>query len=336
MSIHNLGRWIAAGAMGAVLLTGGEAALAQREFKVPDEVFTSIVKVHAEMPSDARSAETLGTEREGSGVVIDGDGLIVTIGYLVVEANKIELTLHDGRVVPANFVGFDPDSGFGLVKAAAPLRVKPIEFGDSDGLKERDPVMVASFGGREAAIGAFVVSRRTFAGYWEYLLENAIFTSPPHLSFGGAGLIGRDGKLYGVGSLIVPDAMRGAQTFPGNMFVPIDALKPILGEMLTLGRSGNPARPWIGVSSEEVRGRLFVTRVARDSPAQAAGVRVGDLVLGVGGKPIDNLADFYRAIWALGEAGVSVPLNVLQGTRTSDITVRSVDRFKFLKLNQSY
>lgn len=312
--------------------------LAASDVKLSEDVLNAVVKLRAEVPSDARSAETLGTEREGSGVLIDADGLVVTIGYVIMEAQKVELETADGRTVPATVVAYDYDSGFGLVRAASPLKLKPMELGQSKNLKERTRAVVASHGGTDAAIGVYVVARRTFAGYWEYLLENAIFTAPAHPRFGGAALIGEDGTLLGIGSLIVGDALRASTPIPGNMFVPIDALKPILGDMLARGRPASKSKPWLGVSSEVAHGRVFVSRVQRESPAAQAGLKPGDLLLAVGGQPIDSLEAFYRRIWSLGEGGVEVPLTVLKAgsAMPAEVRVRSQDRYKFLKLNQTY
>lgn len=301
------------------------------------ELLKSIVKITATVPGEARTAATLGRTREGSGVAIDGDGLVVTIGYLILEAASVEIETAGGKKFPAEILAYDHDTGFGLLKAARPLGVKPLELGKSGALQSQQPVLVAGFGGPAQAMGAFVVDRRDFAGYWEYLLEDAIFTSPPYGQFGGAALIDPAGTLVGIGSLIVPNALvQGEQIYPGNMFIPIDALKPILGDLIAQGRSTGKNRPWMGLYSEAVRGRLFVSRVPKSGPAWAAGIRPGDMVLGVAGKPVDGLADFYRKVWALGDPGVEIPLQVLRGNTPQVMTVRSIDRYKWLRLKPSY
>jgi len=301
-----------------------------------DAVFAAVVKVATRVPADARTAGTLGPEREGSGVVIDGSGLVLTIGYLMLEAESAEITLAGGRTVPARIVAYDHDTGFGLLRANAPLGVKPAALGKSADIGLRDRVLVAPFGGAPMALPALVVGRRAYAGSWEYLLEDAIFTSPPHPSFGGAGLFDETGRLVGIGSLIVGDAAGPDQQIPGNMFVPIDRLTPILGDLLERGRSAAPRRPWLGLASEEVHGRLFVTRVSKGGPAAAAGIEPGDMVIGVGGEPVTGLADFYRKVWARGEAGVAVPLDVLHGVAIRPVTVNSIDRYQWLKMERSY
>lgn len=299
-------------------------------------VLDGIVRVTTKIPATARTLKSLGSEREGSGVVIDSNGLVLTIGYIMLEAEQAEISLGDGRKVAASLVAYDHDTGFGLLRAADPLGVPPIELGDSGSLNTNERVLVASHGGQPMAMAALVVSRRPFAGYWEYLLERAIFTAPPHPAFGGAALISSTGKLLGIGSLIVPDAAGPDQQVPGNMFIPVDQLKPILGELLDKGRSSAPRRPWLGLYSQEIHGRLFVTRIAADGPAQAAGMRQGDLVVGVGGKAISGLADFYRKIWALGTSGVIVKLDVLRGNNIMPISIKSGDRYQWLRMNRSY
>lgn len=299
-------------------------------------VLNSIVRVTTVVPSTARTAGTLGPQREGSGVVIDSNGLVLTIGYVILEAEKAEIGLTDGRKVGATLVAYDHDTGFGLLRADEPLGVPAIELGISGDLKANERVLVASHGGQAMAMAALVVSLRPFAGYWEYLLEQAIFTAPPHPAFGGAALISSAGKLLGIGSLIVPDAAGPEQQVPGNMFIPVDRLKPILAELLDKGRSSAPRRPWLGLYSQEIHGKLFVTRIAADGPAQIAGMKQGDLVVGVGGKAITGLADFYRKVWALGNSGITVKLDVLRGMSVAPIAIKSGDRYQWLRLDRSY
>lgn len=294
----------------------------------------AVVGVRAEVPPSARTAGTLGTEREGGGVVISADGLVLTIGYLILEAVQAEVQLQDGKTVPAEIVAYDYDTGFGLLRPATALNVAPIELGDSDALSEQTQVLVA---GPDGPSGAVVVSRREFAGYWEYLLPNAIFTAPPYRSFGGAALIGSDGRLLGIGSLIVGDALADGETFPGNMFVPISMLGPIMDDLMRQGRAGGPARPWLGLFTQELRGHVFINRVSPDGPAASAGIQEGDIVVAVGGEPVASLSEFYRKIWALGDAGIEVPLTLLKGADGfREVSVKSGDRYDYLKLNPTY
>lgn len=293
------------------------------------EPLSAIVRIKTRILPNARSAEALGTLREGNGVLIR-DNLVLTIGYLVIEADAIEVLSGEGRVVPATLAGYDHASGFGLLRLVAPIQAKPLPLGDARALAERDPVMVAAYGGREGVSLAYVVSRRPFSGSWEYLLESAIFTYPPVMNWSGAALIGPKGDLLGIGSLVVADAMSPGTRSPGNMFVPVDLLKPILDDLVNKGHAG-PIRPWLGMSTEEVRGRLFVSRVSPDGPAARAGLQRGDILIGVGGAEVSSLADFYRKVWAKGEAGVEIQLKVLQGTQIRDLGVHTIDRADYLR-----
>ncbi len=298
-----------------------------------DDVLKAIVRLDAKVPADARTAGSLGTERDGLGAVIDGKGLVLTVGYLILEAESATVTRYDGKTFPARIVAYDHNTGFGLLRALKPLSVKPLAFGDSAKLRKDDPILVVGFGGPDAAMPAQVVARRDYAGYWEYLLENAVFTSPPYPGFGGVALIGRDGTLMGIGSLILPDAISPGEYGPGNMFIPIDRLGPIMADLLAAGRSQTPSRPWIGLYTEEHRGRLFVKRVAKGGPADRAGIRPNDMVIGVGDKPVQTQAELYRNLWAAGQPGVRVPLRVLgPDSQVRTVTVDSIDRYDWLRL----
>lgn len=316
--------------LAAALLVAASAAAQERK---PEEVLSAIVGVQAKIQADARSAATLGQNRQGSGTLIR-EGLVLTIGYLVIEAESIRVTDGEGRTVPATLAGYDHASGFGLLRLAAPLAGKPMPLGDAAALEERDQAIVANATANPSLVQ--VVSRRLFTGNWEYLLDSAIFTSPPVMDWSGAALIGPRGELLGIGSLIVPDAGEPGTQSPGNMFVPVDLLKPILDDLVAGGKRKGPARPWLGVNAEHFMGRLYVARVSPGGPAERAGLKTGDIVLGVGGEPVATLADFYRKLWARGAAGTQVPLKVLQGMEIRDVTVRSIDRVEYFKPVKTY
>jgi len=299
------------------------------------ETLAAVVKIAAEIPSAGRTAEALGTYREGCGVVIGDDGLILTVGYLIVEAKAVAVRARDDAMVPATVVGYDHESGFGLVRANKPLGVTPMELGDSDELMEREPVVLASAGGSAAATGAYVVSRREFAGYWEYLLAQALFTTPPHDNWAGAALIGRDGRLGGIGSLMVNNTLAEDRPLPGNMFMPINALAAIMGDLLKHGKPLRPQRPWLGLFAGESLGRLVVTHISPDSPAERAGVRDGDVILGVAGEPVITLAAFMRRLWSLGDAGIELTLMLLSETAVREVTVRTASRLDYLQIDRS-
>lgn len=297
-----------------------------------EELLDAVVRIKTLIDPNGRTVETLGREREGSGIVIDRNGLVLTIGYLMVEAKSAEVILNTGRKVPATVVGYDQETGFGLLRAVEPLPVHPMTIGKSAALKAREPVLVASFGGADMAAPAFVVAKRPFAGSWEYLLDEAIFTAPPHPAWSGAALLNRSGKLVGVGSLVVSDTEGGSGRSPGNMFVPIDLLAPILGNLIMDGRISGPGHPWLGITTEEVRGRLVVSRLADGGPAEKAGVQAGDVIIAVNGTKTTSLVEFYRAVWAQGPAGTTVRLDVIQEGDVRHLHVKSVNRLDYLKL----
>lgn len=308
-----------------------EPAAAQARPSIED-VFKAIVRIDTTIPDGARTRETLGATRTGHGAVIDANGLIVTIGYVVLEADSVTVTTHDGTAIPATVLAYDHDTGFGLVRAAQPIPVKPLPIGRSDGVKQKAAAVIAGYGGSEAALPVRVVARREFTGYWEYLLEKAIFTAPPYANFGGAALIDSTGALVGIGSLLVPNTTGDSEFAPGNMFVPIDRLKPLIKETSTLSQPTRSAKPWIGLYTEEARGRLFVQRVAKDGPAEQAGLTKGDIVIKIGESPVKTQADFYRKLWALGGPGTTVPVTVL--TTDSDIKrveIASKERYRWYR-----
>ena len=323
----------------AALLAFHGAAWPQDKGKSGDEVsaeetLSAVVLVRAKILPNARSAATLGSQREGSGVLVR-DGYVATIGYLVIESEAIEVTGADGRSVPAALAAYDHASGFGLLKLLAPLAGKPLPIGDSNAVVEREPALVAAFGADGVNL-VQVVSRRPFSGSWEYMLDAAIFTYPAVMNWSGASLISAKGELLGLGSLIVADSAGSGTQSPGNMFVPANLLKSVLEDLIARGKAAGPVRPWMGVNTEEVRGRLFVTRVSPEGPADKAGLKNGDILIGVGSDDVSSLAEFYRRVWALGAAGVDVPLRVLQGVQVKEVTLRSIDRVDYFRVRPSY
>src|SRR5665213_199369 len=294
-----------------------------------EAALSSIVGLHSIIPADAFTAETLGIERAGNGVVI-GDGLILTIGYLITEAETVWLHFGDGRAVEATPLGFDQETGFGLVQALAKLDLPALPLGSSKsaGLGER--VVLGGVGGRTRSLAARIAAKQEFSGYWEYVLDEAIFTYPAHPNWGGTGLISAKGELLGIGSLQLERAREGKNEHL-NMVVPIDLLKPILDDLRKFGRVNKPARPWLGVYSTEIEDKVVVVGIAPKGPAARAELKTGDVILAVKGENVTTLAAFYRKVWSLGQAGVEVPLTLYREGVTFDVRVNSSDRAKFLK-----
>lgn len=310
------------------------ASIARPATPEPQTMIDALSKAHAAVVGlqvtaieGARSADTLGKERAGSGVVIGPDGLILTIGYLMLEAQAIQVLTQDGRSLPAKPVAYDVATGFGLIKPLLPLRgVNPVRLGSSDDLRSGQPLM-ASVGGEDGDVSMTqLVSKRAFSGYWEYHIETALFTSPPIGNHSGAPLFNQRGELLGIGSLFVTNAMGDGRRVPGNMFVPVDLLKPILSEMQQTGTSIKSKRPWIGLTSAEQSGRVQIVRVNKDSPAQVAGLEPGDFVLAVDGVKVASLEEFYKRVWMHAQPDEEIKLTVLQGADVKTITVKPVDR----------
>jgi S1-C subfamily serine protease len=264
-------------------------------------------------------------------VLIQPDGIVLTIGYLITEATQVWLTTNDGRPVPGHVLGYDQVTGFGLVQALGQLDVPTLPLGSSGALHLGERVVVAAGGGRERSVAAQIVARQEFAGYWEYVLPDALFTAPAHPFWGGTALIGPNGDLVGIGSLQVPHQLGSGRVVPLNMLVPIDALKPILDDLLRFGRPNRPARPWLGVFATEADDKIVIMGLAGDGPASRAGLRAGDVVLAVGGHEVSDLAGFFGAVWALGAAGVDVPLAIDREGDAFEVRVTSGDRNRFLR-----
>jgi S1-C subfamily serine protease len=334
------GRWAVSAVLVACLITPWPVAAKdppkpptppppRRQLTVDD---LSVVRLRSKAVANARSISTLGPQREGSGVVIDAQGLVLTIGYLILEAESVELSTTDGRTFPATVIGYDAATGFGLLRSLTPLPVKPVPFGESATVADREAVLIVGFDGVAPAL---VVSRRQFVGYWEYLLDEAIYTAPATVNWSGAALLNRAGALLGIGSLVVTDAAGPGSQTPGNMFVPIDLLKPLLGDLIARGKSSAGPRPWLGVQTQEVQGNVIVTRVSPDSPADRAKLQPGDVLVSLDGQPIKGQADLYTRLWSR-RAGVEVPLEVLRAGKIQAVPVKSIDRDTYYRARPTY
>ena len=315
----------------------------QIEWKVPQSVqpraedysydleraLSSVVGLHSIVPPDAFTADTLGVERAGNGVLVD-DGLVLTIGYLITEAETVWVHLGDGRVVQGHALGFDQETGFGLVQTLGKIDLPVLERGSSSSAEIGERIIVGGAGGRTRSLAGRIAAKQEFAGYWEYVLEEAIFTYPAHPNWGGTALISSEGKLIGIGSLQLERARNGKNEHL-NMIVPIDLLPPVLDDLRKFGRVNRPVRPWLGLYSTEIEDKIVVVGIAPKGPAARAEIKTGDVVLAVKGETVSALASFYRKVWSLGHAGVEVPLTLYREGVTFDVRVNSSDRMKFLK-----
>ena len=292
-------------------------------------ILGAVVSIRTTVPEDAFTASVLGTERGGHGVLIRDDGLILTIGYLIVEAETVWVGFLDGTMVAGHALAYDHETGFGLVQALGRVTATPLKVGRSQGLALGANVVVAASGGRENALDARLVAQQPFAGYWEYALDRALFTVPAHPSWGGAALVGPEGELVGLGSLRLEAG--GNEAVAVNMFVPIDLLPPVLPELLAYGRPNRPARPWLGLYATELGDEIVIAGLAEEAPAHRAGVKPGDRIASVGGMPVGSLIELWKSVWACGEAGVRVKLGLVRDGSPTSLTVTSADRSSFLK-----
>ena len=344
MQLEHITRRMQLLALGAAFLFGSATTWAQPsaievQSRALSRASDAVVGIRATAVDGARSASTLGQEREGSGVVITADGLVLTIGYLVLEAEAVEIRPDDGRQIPARVVAYDVATGFGLVQALAPLRIEPAPLGTSSAASREEPLMVASGGNDGTVSVARLLSRRAFSGYWEYHIDDALFTAPARRDHSGAGLFNGRGELLGIGSLFVADpggpdtpaAPAGPARGPGNMFVPVDLLKPILTELRERGASHASTRAWLGLNCVERGGEVRVMRVNDDSPADVAGLQQGDRILRIDGAAVAGLAQLYQALWAGGAPERAVTLEILREGRPQTVIVQTVDRAKTLR-----
>lgn len=318
------------GPVGAAIAQGGQP-LASEQSRALERAAQAVVGLQAVAVAGAGSARTLGAVRQGSGVVIDADGLVLTIGYLILEAEQVQLVTDDQRRIPARVVAYDLATGFGLVRALAPLKLEPVPLGRGRSVTASQTLMIAS-GGEAGAISAVqLVSRRAFAGYWEYLVDDALFTAPPRPDHSGAGLFNERGELVGIGSLIVNDAAGGMARVPGNMFVPLDLLPPILPELISRGRSASSDRAWMGVNCVETPSGVRIVRVTPDSPADVAGLEVGDQIMRLDGQPVPTLASLWRTLWQGAGSRRAVQLQIERDGREQTLTVHTIDRAATLR-----
>lgn len=296
-----------------------------------DRALSAVVGVRTNVPAEAFTAQTLGTERAGNGVIIRDDGIVLTIGYLINEAETVWLILSGGKAVPGHVIAYDHQTGFGLVQALAREKFPALAIGKSAAVKVGDDVVVGGAGGRQGSIAARVVAKQEFAGYWEYLLDEAIFTAPSHANWGGTALINAKGELAGIGSLQLQRTVEGKEAENINLFVPIDLLAPVFDDLMTVGKRNAPPRPWLGMYAAEMGGRIVVAGFAGRGPAAKADLKTGDVILKLGGREVTSLPELFRRLWSLGPAGVDVPIVVFRDGRTFDVRVKSADRARMLR-----
>ena len=299
-----------------------------------DLFYESIVSVRSTVPPEARTADSLGVERDGNGVAID-ENHILTIGYIVIESESIEIGLSDGRRLPAKLVGYDHTSGFGIIKSIVPLKMSPLKLGNSDNINSEQDLLILPSPNRGAGSIVRSVSRRPFTGWWEYFVESPIYTTPPNGLWAGAPILNEKGEILGIGSLFVSEAVPGISS-PGNMSVPINLLKPILGDLISSGRRKSKIQPYLGISSDDRNDQVIVTRVSKGGPAFKAGIRPQDVIMTINGSQVSDLKSFYEKVWKSGESGVVIELSVLRKGLIMTFNVKTVDRLDYFFKPRSF
>ena len=291
-------------------------------------IYQSVVKIDSIVPADARTANSLGTIRGGNGIVID-DKHILTIGYIVVEAETITITLPNGGVVPAELAGYDHTTGFGILKTILPSKLTPLQIGNSDKLNKEDLLYVLPYLTEGAPSAVKMVSRRSFTGWWEYFLDKPIYTHPMNTSFAGSALINEFGELLGIGSLYVSDAAAEGVPMPGNLFVPINDLKPILNDLIVNGKRTADVKPYMGLTSNDDTGKVMVTRVNDDGPAAKAGFKENDIILKVNKINIQDTEKFYKTVWSQGGPGTLLDFEIERNNQIISLKLTTMDRNDF-------
>jgi S1-C subfamily serine protease len=298
----------------------------------PGNPSAALLTVSSQVPERALTAPLLGTERSGHAIRIRADGLALTVGYLVNEAEQIWMTSAEGQAAPAYLVAQDHDSGLALLKPTLPIGSVHLEPGRADRLPVGEPLTVLRSGG-EARFECTLTARHEFAGRWEYLIDDALFTAPACDDWSGAALVDRENRLCGIGSLLLEIPGDDLETTRGNMFVPLDLVSPYLDELCRYGQRRRPARPWLGSLIQEHEDQLIVVGTYPDCPASRAGIEPGDVVVSVDGTPARGLANLLRSVWSLGSAGVEVPLTIARDGAMQTCRLRSMDRAAYYHLH---
>jgi S1-C subfamily serine protease len=298
-------------------------------------VFDSLVEVNATVSSSARTAREYGTRRSGNGVVLDASGLIVTIGYVVAEAQSIEVTFSSGETNLARVVAFDDHTGLALLRPFQDIVTTPAQLGKSKGLKKDQKVMILGGAGRDSAQTVSIGKISRFAGGWGYVVDDAIHTHPPNTDFSGSALLTEAGELVGIGALVSIDIDIDPKVrVPGNVFVPVDQLTGVLGQLIVSGRQ-EEQRAWLGMEARKTKEGMVVSRVMEGGPAADSGIASGDRIVAVNQQAVSSLADFYDKVWQSTAPGESVHLLLLRGDHYANVPIEAISIFDWLQLDAS-
>lgn len=294
--------------------------------KFLEYVVPATVSIRSVTPQRHPSARLLGTERMGSGAIIDAEGHILTVGYVVMGARTIEVTLPDQQQFPATLVCQDFESGIAILQT--PARDLPtVPLGHSSSLKEGDKVIIvaATDQTQRMASPGFISALRPFEAYWEYMLDQAILTTAMNPGFGGGPLLDSLGQMIGVLSLNLNS------TKEMTLAIPIDLFHRVKEGVFTFGSiTDRRPRPWVGMYSEPVEGGVAVIGLIPNGPASRAGMEVKDVILEVNNAEATGRRELYELMWR-NRAGDELTFTVQRGEEVLDIRVTSMDRAEFYR-----
>jgi S1-C subfamily serine protease len=286
------------------------------------KIIPAVVGIHSKIPLDRPSVLTLGPLRWGSGVIYDPQGYILTVGYIVSDAAEIQVSLQDGRTVPARLVGVDAQSGIGVIKMEGEGPWPAAPLGDSTRAAVGDTTATLGVDSDKKLVvtqGSIQEIKR-FAGYWEYMIDRALIVAPYNPSFGGSPLVNGRGEVIGVTSL------RLGETPQVNLAIPIEYFIAVREELLAKGGlPSRPPRPWIGVYTVPTPQGLIVAGGSPTGPAAEAGFQRGDVIVRLNGQSVEGQEDFYQKLWQT-KVGDEIAIVVLRENKFEILKLKTVDR----------
>jgi S1-C subfamily serine protease len=287
-------------------------------------VVPATVAVAVEVPETHPSAAILGTERLGTGVVVDRAGLLLTVNYVVIGASSVEVTLLDETRVDGRVVAHDFASGLAVIEISA-HGLAALDLCPSSALGVGQDIFIVAAAGenKRRANSGMITSIAPFDAYWDYSLDRAITTTAMNPGLGGAPLLDSHGRVAGIASLDLNEIGRF------TLAIPVDDFLTHRNELLQHGRRvSRPARAWVGLYCYTFRDHVVIAGVLPGTPAEQAGLAAGDVVLTVDGQTIANRHELYSALW-LHRPGDVLEFRVFRNNAVKRLAVPSGDAEKF-------
>jgi S1-C subfamily serine protease len=289
-------------------------------------LLSSVVHIHTEVPSAHPSTRILGDERMGTGTVVDPSGLILTVNYVVMGGETIQVTLARGRALRAEIVAQDFEVGLALLRVKRQgLPAAPVTASES--LTRGDPVFaLGSTGPRERRVaGGLVTYLGEFEAYWEYLLDRGIVSSAANPGFGGGPLFTLSGKMVGVVSLNLNEIARS------SLAIPVECYLRNQEEFVRFGRVvSRPQRAWLGVFAHVLEEGVVVAGLVPNGPGARSGIQEGDLIVSLDAREVPTRKDLYLSLWRHAP-GEKMTLEVMRDNQVRRLSVTAGDRADFYK-----